>query len=85
MANSGLVATGGAATYGPSEELILQNCLPWLCVAMGILSINIEIVEHLGARMGDLNTAAVALLRWTAVLFSAMVCGCSAMAFVGHL
>ena len=62
MANSRLVATGGAPTYGPSEELILQNWLPWLGVTMGIISINIELLAQWGT-MRDLDTEAVALLR----------------------
>ena len=53
---------------GSNQDVTILNCLPWLSVAMGLLSMSIMVLAQLMAYVGDMGTEVVSSLRWAAVM-----------------
>jgi len=53
---------------GSNQAVTTLNCLPWLSVAMGLLSMSIMVLAQLMAYVGDMGTDVVSSLRWAAAM-----------------
>jgi len=85
-ASRGSVGTGElidtSQRRGQITAATILKCMPWISVAMGILSIIILVLAQLGAYVGDMETDVVSLLRWTATM---TICGAGTWAWAAKI